>query len=111
MLVFGFAAFAGVLLAHPRALASRWAWAAGGIALLLFLPNVLWQAAHGWPALEFIHSVQAHRNPSRAPLDFLAQLGLALNPVTGPSASSSACACTTGSSCPSTSASASAGPR
>jgi 4-amino-4-deoxy-L-arabinose transferase-like glycosyltransferase len=30
-------------------------WFGGGIALAIFLPNILWQVAHGWPTLEFIH--------------------------------------------------------
>src|SRR4051794_11770954 len=39
----------GVLVAGPRWLLMRWeAWAGAGIALLLWLPNLLWQAAHGW---------------------------------------------------------------
>ena len=30
-------------------LRSPWWWAGGGVALLLWLPNLLWQARHGWP--------------------------------------------------------------
>jgi 4-amino-4-deoxy-L-arabinose transferase-like glycosyltransferase len=30
-------------------LRSPWWWAGGGVALLLWLPNLVWQAQHGWP--------------------------------------------------------------
>jgi len=44
---------AGVLFAGPRAaLRSRWPVAGAGIALLLWLPNLVWQAKHGWPLLQ-----------------------------------------------------------
>jgi 4-amino-4-deoxy-L-arabinose transferase-like glycosyltransferase len=31
---------------------SRWLWAGAAIAIALWLPNLLWQAQHGWPQLE-----------------------------------------------------------
>ena len=44
---------AGLLVAGPRAaLCSPWPWAAAGIALVLWTPNLVWQAVHGWPQLE-----------------------------------------------------------
>jgi 4-amino-4-deoxy-L-arabinose transferase-like glycosyltransferase len=44
---------AGVLIAGPReALRSRLLWAGALAAVLLALPNVWWQAAHGWPQNE-----------------------------------------------------------
>jgi 4-amino-4-deoxy-L-arabinose transferase-like glycosyltransferase len=30
-----------------------WLWAGGGVALLLWSPNLVWQAFNGWPTLEF----------------------------------------------------------
>lgn len=42
----------GLLVAGPRAaLRERWLWAGVALALALWLPNVVWQAAHSWPEL------------------------------------------------------------
>ena len=42
----------GLVTAGPRqVLASRWLWAGAGVALLLWAPNLAWQATHGWPQL------------------------------------------------------------
>ncbi len=44
---------AGVLIAGPRELLrNRWVWAGAGIAVVLWLPWLIWQADHGWPQLE-----------------------------------------------------------
>jgi hypothetical protein len=43
---------AGLAVAGPRrVLGDRWLWAGAGIALLLWLPNLYWQATHSWPEL------------------------------------------------------------
>lgn len=43
---------AGLLLAGPRTVFRRPAfWSAGGLAALLALPNLVWQAVYGWPQL------------------------------------------------------------
>jgi hypothetical protein len=43
---------AGLLIVGPRgALASRWFWAGAGIALVLALPNLIYQATHDFPQL------------------------------------------------------------
>jgi hypothetical protein len=50
MLVIGFAA--GLLLVGPRSgFRSRWLWAGAAIALLLSLPNAIYQITHGFPQL------------------------------------------------------------
>ncbi|MBV9972838.1 MAG: glycosyltransferase family 39 protein, partial [Candidatus Eremiobacteraeota bacterium] len=33
-----------------------------GVAVLLMLPNVIWQYAHGWPILEVVHNDQLNRH-------------------------------------------------
>jgi 4-amino-4-deoxy-L-arabinose transferase-like glycosyltransferase len=43
----------GVLIARRwDLLRNRWLWGGMGIALLIWAPNLIWQAANGWPQLE-----------------------------------------------------------
>lgn len=85
LLFFGFGVFAGVLLTpERRALRSPWIWLGGGLAALLFLPNVLWQVAHGWPTLEFIRQAAAEKNVALSPLEFLAEQVRQMHPLTLP---------------------------
>jgi hypothetical protein len=47
----------GILVAGPRPiLRSRDFWIGAGIAVLIALPNVIWQAAHGFPFLELVRN-------------------------------------------------------
>jgi Dolichyl-phosphate-mannose-protein mannosyltransferase len=48
----------GLLLTRARRfLASGWLWAGAGLALVLFLPNLIWQAHHGFVSLHFLHHI------------------------------------------------------
>lgn len=52
---------AGMLLARRfDLLRSRWLWAGAAIALAIWLPNLLWQAARGWPQLEMARVIAEH---------------------------------------------------
>ena len=44
---------------------SPWAWAAIGIALLLWLPNLAWQAANGWPQLAMAQAISSYADDNR----------------------------------------------
>jgi len=53
----------GLLVAGPRdalreALRSRWLWLGMALAVLIALPNVWWQARHGWPQLEMAQVIR-----------------------------------------------------
>jgi hypothetical protein len=49
---------AGVLLTGARRyLASRWLWGGAVLALLIFLPNLMWQARHGFVSLHFLQHI------------------------------------------------------
>jgi 4-amino-4-deoxy-L-arabinose transferase-like glycosyltransferase len=64
---------------------SPWAWAAVGIALLLWAPNLAWQATHGWPQLTMASRIGGYAADNRAqilPTLWLAA-GLLLFPVSG----------------------------
>jgi hypothetical protein len=42
----------GILVSeHRPVLRTRWPWLGAGIAAVIWLPNVIWQATHGWPQL------------------------------------------------------------
>lgn len=47
----------GLALAGPRTVfRSREMWMGAGVAALIALPNVIWQAVHGFPFLELVHN-------------------------------------------------------
>jgi hypothetical protein len=77
VLFLGFGLVCGLLAAGPRTAFRRpWLWAAGVLAVLLFLPHVLWQAANGWPTLEFIRNASEHKNVALSPVAFLTAVAL-----------------------------------
>jgi hypothetical protein len=81
----GLALFVG-FLATParRSLCTVFAPIAALFAALLLLPNVLWQASHGFPFLEVVRNGQLHKNALLSPLGFLEELLLEANPLTLP---------------------------
>jgi hypothetical protein len=42
-----------------RQFRTEWIWLGGALAMLIFLPNLLWQAANGWPFLQLMHNIRA----------------------------------------------------
>ena len=86
MLIFGFAVLAGLTLTPERRLMrTRWFLAAGLLAGIVFLPNLLWNVEHGFPFLELQENIRrSGRNVSLTPLSFLSEVALAMNPVSAP---------------------------
>lgn len=82
--IFAFAIVVGVLLtAERRALGKPWIWMGGAIALLIWLPNAVWQTQHGWPFLQFIHNVHAsNRDVSHTPVTYFVSQIMMLAPTT-----------------------------
>ena len=69
------------LSAQRRLFASKWFWLAAAIALLIALPNFLWQVQHHFPTLEDLRNVKAtHKNIELPPLSFLGAQLMMLNP-------------------------------
>jgi 4-amino-4-deoxy-L-arabinose transferase-like glycosyltransferase len=51
---------AGVLLTPARRLlASEWLWFGIAVAVLIFLPNLIWQTQHGFVSLDFLRNIHA----------------------------------------------------
>jgi hypothetical protein len=84
-LFLGFGIAAGLVLAGPReALKTRWPWLGGCVALLTFTPHVLWQAANGWPTLEFMENARLLKNLRYSFPSFLGEQVALLHPATFP---------------------------
>jgi hypothetical protein len=58
----------GVLVAGPRSvLRSPWPWVGGAVALLLWSPNLAWQASNGWPQLALAEAIAAGSSGTSEP--------------------------------------------
>jgi len=56
MLLFGFAFLLGLLATRPReTILDRCFWLGGLVALLVYLPHLVWEIRHGLPMLELLH--------------------------------------------------------
>jgi 4-amino-4-deoxy-L-arabinose transferase-like glycosyltransferase len=86
MLIFGAGIVLGLLLTpQRRLLANRWFWIGGGIAFLIFLPNLLWNIDRQFPFLELQANIRrSGRDVPLGPLAFLGQEILAMNPLALP---------------------------
>jgi 4-amino-4-deoxy-L-arabinose transferase-like glycosyltransferase len=76
----------GVLLTGARRhLASRWSWGGAALALLVVLPNLLWQAQHGFVSLAFLEAIHARDVAIGRTRGYLVeQLFVSANPFTIP---------------------------
>jgi hypothetical protein len=57
-------------------------WLAAAIALLLFLPHMIWQVSHQFPTLEFIKNATGNKYVAVSPLAMFSQQILSMNPST-----------------------------
>jgi 4-amino-4-deoxy-L-arabinose transferase-like glycosyltransferase len=85
-LLFGAAVAIGLLLTRDRReLQKRWIWLGLAVALLLFLPNVLWHVRHGFPTIEDLENVRrTGKNVVLSPVEFVSQQVLLLHPALFP---------------------------
>ena len=84
-LVFFGLAFVIGLLATPdrKFFANRFLWIAGGIAFIIFLPNIIWQYQNDWATLELLQNVRnTGKNVVLAPHEFIFQQMFILLPPT-----------------------------
>jgi len=54
------------------------------VALLIFVPHILWQIHHGFPTLEFIHNATLNKVLPQTPFQFLAANVIEMHPLTLP---------------------------
>lgn len=81
----GLGIFAGTVLTRERRwLRTWWPWAAGAVAAALFSPYLLWNAANGWPHLEFIDRAVSGKYSGLSAWSFLSGQILIQNPVNLP---------------------------
>lgn len=78
--------FAGLLFTPSRHFfRSGWLWAGVALALLIFLPNLIWQARHDFVYLRFVQAIHARDvSEGRADGFFLDQVTRCTNPFTLP---------------------------
>ncbi|MGH9684762.1 MAG: glycosyltransferase family 39 protein [Candidatus Acidiferrales bacterium] len=85
MLVFGFALAVGLLLSgEAKLFRTKWIWLGGLVAIAIFLPNLIWEARHGWPQIEVVRNAQLFKNTHIGPLRFVTDQALFLNPFALP---------------------------
>jgi 4-amino-4-deoxy-L-arabinose transferase-like glycosyltransferase len=75
----------GLVLNRPRWLLNKWLWCGSAIALLIFLPNLIWQVRHNFITLDFLRFIHARDvRLGRADGFLLAQFWAMTNSVTVP---------------------------
>ena len=86
LMAFYLAALAVGILATPlrRSLARPWIYIGAAIALLMVLPNILWQQQHGWPFLELGAAGVNGKNLILSPWAFFLQQLLLIGPLAAP---------------------------
>src|SRR5260221_11439719 len=84
--LFGLGIVVGLLLTEQRRVfLKKWIWLGGFAALLIFLPNVLWNIKYDWPFLQLIRAIRAEgRDVVLGPFPYFFQQTLLVNPLTAP---------------------------
>jgi len=84
--VFAFALLLGLFLTSQRKLLfTPWLFAGGAVALLIFLPNLIWNIQHHWPFLELMRNIRATgKDIAYPPLAYISQQILMMNPYSLP---------------------------
>ncbi|MFC1618756.1 glycosyltransferase family 39 protein [Candidatus Neomarinimicrobiota bacterium] len=72
MLLYGFGIAVSLLLTpYRRYYRNRWLWLAALIALIICLPNLLWQHSQGWPLFEHMRALSESQLVNVQPFTFL----------------------------------------
>src|SRR6267378_1807336 len=83
---FGVAIVVTILLTpQRRQFAQKWIWLGGLIALVIALPNILWQIDRGWPTWVLLHGIaKSDKNVVLSPWEFFSQQITLMNPAISP---------------------------
>lgn len=82
---FGLAFFLALLATRQRKLLrTPWIWLGGGLAMLIFLPNFLWELQNHWPTVEILRNVDRIKNAHVSWLQFIVQQAFLVHPVAAP---------------------------
>jgi hypothetical protein len=86
ILALGFAVVIGLLLTEQRKVfLDKWIWLGGAVALLIFLPNLLWNVNNHWPFVELMRNIKADgRDVVLSPWQYFAQQLLLIFPTSAP---------------------------
>lgn len=84
--IFAAALIGGLLLTRQREiLFTRWLFLGGAVALLIFMPNLIWNIQHHWPFLELMRNIRATgKDIILPPGQYLLQQILMMNPASFP---------------------------
>lgn len=83
VLFLGFGLVVGLLLTKQRRLLfTPWILLGGLVAVLLMLPNLIWQFTHGWPTLEWIANARSQKMIALSPQAFLLEQIILMHPMT-----------------------------
>lgn len=59
----------------------KYFWIFGLISAVIFLPYIIWNYTHDWAAIEFMKNASLYKNVHLAPLNFLKEVILQVNPL------------------------------
>src|SRR5437660_8871432 len=84
--LFGLGIVVGLLLTEQRRVfLNKWIWLGGLAALLIFLPNVLWNIKNDWPFVQLIRGIRAEgRDGVLGPFPYFFQQTLLVHHLTAP---------------------------
>lgn len=80
-LFLGFGLAVGLILTeHRKFLLKKELWISAAIAVLIFLPNIIWQIANHFPTIEFMSNAAKYKNQPMGILEFSKNAAFELNP-------------------------------
>jgi len=77
----GFGMFVGLLITDRNKLLTKQSWITAGIAFIIFLPFIIWNAAHDWAHIEFIRNAQMYKYSGITRADFVMWILILMNPA------------------------------